>query len=529
MGVYLRLTIIPGRINHAEWLDVYEDSLALLHGYPGEMMGIKYEKINSIERRVYSRTIEHDADDPEQRHWHVVGDFQSKATGESFVFYSNLDCYGEMGIRSKNQTDEAEDIIVDIVEEKGHHCEVFSSKTQGHPYHIPLLAVAMLVEDHFPEYAHVSGDIDRYQAEQAQAFAKSILKKEIALPICVNSSRLFERIGRHYPGMKAIEYFDQIFRGDRVNKFEALYQLVDGKAFIQYFLDELQHYISPGQLGVIDLSMVWLTVTKDLKTLCELACLNEKGPRFDPIEFSKALAATWLSIEQPLRDAMKPFRKSEGEIDTIDTLLGSIIFDMGGLKGRNMRFYLDEKMVLEILSQLFPDQSTTIENAFKAENQKIKKDLTASEKGIQEFIKTSNNDPEAGDGSSFILLKSAKELSERQRVMLQSIAYGLANAAARLFKKYPEILKGSSQQLRKKIVAVTNKQGLTLTEDAWKWIDRENDPELLKLILILVSVDSHEQRFSNIKRGLLENRKLCQAVLQMTRDKEMLAEIANQI
>jgi len=103
MGVYLRLTIVPSRIAHAEWLEVYKDSLVLLHGYPGEMMGIKHEEINSAEREVYSRTIEHDADDPEQRHWHVVGDFESQATGESFIFYSDLDYYGEIENRSRNR------------------------------------------------------------------------------------------------------------------------------------------------------------------------------------------------------------------------------------------------------------------------------------------------------------------------------------------------------------------------------------------------------------------------------------------
>jgi len=526
MGVYLRLTIIPSRITSAEWLDIYEDSLALLHGYPGETMGIKYEEINSAERRVYSRTIEHDVDDPEQRHWHVVGDFHSKQTGESFTFYSDLDNYRKIGKHSRNRKGEAEDIIVDIVEHKGNHRDVFSSKTQGHPYHIPLLAVAMLVEDRFPEYAHASGDIDIYQARKAQQFARPILEREIALPICVDAPRLFERMCRNYEGREAIEYFDQIFRGDQVDKFKALYQLIERETFIQYFLDELKHYSSPGQLGAIDLSMVWLTVTKDLKTLCELACLNDKGPGFDPIKFSEALAATWLSIEQPLRNVMKPFRKSKGDVDTVATLFGSVIFDMGGLKGRNMKFYMNEKQVLENLSQLFPDHSREIENAFKAETEKIKKELTASEQGVQEFIRNSNKDPEPGDGSSFILLKSAEKLSERQEAMIQGIAYGLANAGPTLIEKYPEIFNQSARQLKEKIVRITYHQGLTFTEDAWQWIDHENDAELLKIILTLILIDSHEQTFSNIRRSLLENRELCKAVLAMTHDKEMLDRIA---
>jgi len=163
------------------------------------------------------------------------------------------------------------------------------------------------------------------------------------------------------------------------------------------------------------------------------------------------------------------------------------------------------------------------------ETEKIKNDLAASRQGVQEFIRISNSDPEIGDGSSFILLKSAKELSERQRATLQSIAYSLAKAGELLIKKYPEILKESPRQLIDKIIRVSDRQGLALTEDAWQWIDREKDPELLKFILTLVLIDSHELRLSNIRRGLLENRRLCKALLEMTHDKEMLTGILKEL
>ena len=42
--------------------------------------------------------------------------------------------------------------------------EVFGRKTEGYPHHQALLAVGMLVEARFPQYAMVSGKIDRAQA-----------------------------------------------------------------------------------------------------------------------------------------------------------------------------------------------------------------------------------------------------------------------------------------------------------------------------------------------------------------------------
>jgi len=527
MGIYISLAILPGRITQKEWRKTYEESLALLQGYSGKMMSIQTEEINSAERSVYSRKLEHDVDDSKQRYWQVVGDFKSKKTGESFIFYYDLDQYRSRRSRPKSNGDE--DIIVSIVEENDHHREVFSDKTQGCPYHIPLLAVAMLVEDRFPKYAHACGDLDIHQAKKAQAIVKKVLRKEIALPISVDAPRLFKRIRAHYQGKEAIDAFDQIVRGEFNGQFETLFELSDKAAFTEWFLDRLRHYTSANQLGAIDLSMAWLNATKDLKTLCELACLHENGPQFDPVEFADALASTWISVEEPLREVLRPFRKPKGETDSVATLFGAMLFDMGGLKGRGMRVYMDENKVLKILSGLFPNHAKAMEDIFKAETEKIRKNLANSRQGVQALVKRSQEEPEIGDGKSFLLLKSTATLSKGQRMMLESTAYSLARIRSKVKNKYPEIFRESAHFLHDRIVSVSERQGIILTEDAWKWIDRENDLEVLRFILMMVLIDNDEQKFWNIRQGLLENRELCKAVSKWVHDRKMLAKIAKKM
>jgi hypothetical protein len=68
-----------------------------------------------------------------------------------------------------------------------------------------MLAVAMLIDDRFPLYAHTSGDIDRAQAEQARAMLRDTLGVEVALPLSVEGARLLERIGRYVPGKGMLE------------------------------------------------------------------------------------------------------------------------------------------------------------------------------------------------------------------------------------------------------------------------------------------------------------------------------------
>ena len=528
MGVYVNLTIVPSRITPEAWQEAYEESLALLRGYAGEMMGIQFEQISSTKRRAYSRRIEHHIDDPKQRHWHVVGDFASKETGESFILYSDLEHYRDRGSHSKSE-EEINDIIVNIIEEKGGGRDVFSDKTQGCPYHIPLLAVAMLVEDRFSMYAHASGDIDVHQAKQAQAFAKTALKREIALPLAVEASRLFQRLRAHYQGKEALAHFDRLFRGDSSSSFEILYKLSDRAAFAQNFLDDLRYYKSPTQLGVINLSMKWLNATRDLKTLCELACLHENGPKFDPLQFAGALASTWVSIEESMRGVMNPFRKPKGAVDSVDSQFGAMFMDMGGLKGRNMRFYMNEKQVVQTLAELFSAHAAPMGNVFIAETEKIRKNLAESQEALESLVKSNETDPEFGDGSSFKLLKSAENLSPNQRLLLEGVAYALSLTRTKFQEEDPEIFRETVERMHEHIVLISQHQGITLTEDAWKWLDQENDHELLRFVLMLVLIKNDEQRFWNMRKGLLENRELCKAALKMTHDQELLAKIAGEI
>ncbi len=526
MGISINLSIIPEPIAADEWQEIYTQSLALLNGYPGEMMGIQRERINSAQRRVYSRKIEHHLDDPTQRHWHVVGDFKSKERGESFVFYQDLDHYRA----SDEMVSPDEDIIVELIEDYDYVRSIFSNKTQGHPYHIPLLAVAMLVEDRFPKYAAVRGDIDLHQAKEAQVFASTVLKKEIALPISVDAPRLFKRIQEHYQGPEALLHFSDIFIADNNQLFSALFIMSEQDAFRQWFLGQLRNYESANQWGAIDLSIGWLNSTEDLVTLCELACINDVGPKFDPVTFSSSLASTWISIEPSLRDVMQVFRKPEGAIDSIATLFGSFLLDASGGKGRSIRYYMAEEEVLSILVALFPDHSLKIRESFKTRTEQIRQSLSDCQEPVQELIKrVEDEEPEMGDGRSFMHVESIKNLSPQQTFMLKGMAYTLANIRAQIRSDIPELFSESCEQWKDKIVRISHEQGLTLSEDAWKWIDQEEQRELLLLVLTIVLLNKREQTVWNLRCALLENRELCQAALEMSNDEEMLANMAKEL
>lgn len=529
MGVYIDLEIIPERISPEEWHETYLETLELLRGCPGEMMGMRRETVNSAHRTVYSRKLERHPDEPDKRHWHVVGDFETMETGESFRFYYDIGHYHYRSASDDAELSDEDDIIRCIIEEKKNVRTVLQAKTQGRPYHIPLLAVAMTVEDRFPKYAVAGGDIDIYQARKAQELVKTVLKKDISLPIRADGRRLFQRISVCCKGTDASEIFGEIFRGHRDDQFEIIFAMNDWDTFIQWFSDQMKNYSSPKQFGVIDLLMSWLNTVKDLKTLCELACTDEKGPGFDPGEFASALASTWVTIDKSERDIMDIFLKPEGETDTVASQFGMVILDMGGLKGRNISCYIEQEQALKILDELFPSCSGQIREVFNKKTDEIRKMLSESRESVRGLEKRASIEPEPGDGKSFLLLESAKEASETQDLMLRMAAFSLEKIRSGMMEEFPEIFEESSEHIKDKIVRISDHQGIVLSEDAWKWIDRENDRDLLCFILGLLSIDENEQSFWNMRKGLLENRDLCRDVLNMTYDKKMLEDIAREV
>lgn len=82
MGVFLYLDLIPGRIDKQAWAGVYEESLKLIGAYP--FASLTYNEIDGCQRFIYSSSVEYKKDDPQRRHWQVVGDLVSKKTAEPF-------------------------------------------------------------------------------------------------------------------------------------------------------------------------------------------------------------------------------------------------------------------------------------------------------------------------------------------------------------------------------------------------------------------------------------------------------------
>ncbi len=532
MGVYVYLEIIPEKIGKKEWEKLYLETLSLLTKCSDEMMGIQREKIRNVERTIYSRQIEQHAETPAKRQWHVVGDFSSKQTGESFIFFRDIQRYrSSSSIARKKAESSEDDILASHINESRLIRDVFNSKTQGHLYHTPMLAVAMVVENRFPNYALAGGNIDIHQAKKAQQLISDVLHKPISLPIRVDSERLFTRLNELYSDIEAIEHFYDLFLGERNESIEVLFKLANPELYRQWFTTHLAHYKSPDQFGAKDIFIAWLNTSGDLKTLCEIACLDDQGPRFNPIELSSSLASTWFTIHPSERRIMDIFANPEGHPETVDSQFGMMFLDMLGLKGRNIRMYMEQEKALGILEQVFPEYQKEIREKVDRITDDIRKTLSEHQEPINILKEKAerNEPPGLGDGTQFLTMTSVNDASEQEIFMLRFIAYRINKIREKYLEAYPKTTEASLETLMDMMITVSDSQGIVLTEDAWKWIDQESDPELVMMTFMLISIKDNELVFSNARKGILENRDVCKSLLEIMKNEDLMEIIEQAI
>ncbi|MBI3272848.1 MAG: hypothetical protein HYZ53_27925 [Planctomycetes bacterium] len=173
---------------------------------------------------------------------------------------------------------------------------VLEDKTQGEPYHVPLLAAAMLFEDRFRRHALVSGDIDAAQAAGAQAGIREVLGRKVAHPVRANAPALVRRLRPRFKGDALVGAFDELYlAGDPVARYQVALRGFPRPRAERWWCDRFRECGKPTTVGSLWLLIGWLNANRDLVRLCELACIEEDGLRHPPKRPRKNyFALSWI-------------------------------------------------------------------------------------------------------------------------------------------------------------------------------------------------------------------------------------------
>ena len=567
MGVYISLKILPDRISPDEWATFYDETVQFLKNSDLRLIGPGKERIKlpqgEFERTIYSQTFEQVENG--KHFWHICGDLTFYGMGESFHLYRDLNHYQDryLFVRDADKDpvsamDLHYDIVENVLREQLHETEhvegdppattgrkqdkygslsamarVFDEKTQGHPFHYYMLGVGMLAEDRFPSSAFVSGDIDRFQAEKARDKIRTILKRDVNLPLCANPDALLKRVMLYYEGIAAVKAFDCLLRDDDpLQDASQMHRIVirhlGRQVYEHWFLERLKQYETPNKLGAKDIMMEWLNSGEPLETLLRLACIHKDGPLYAPVCTAESLVNLWLTIEPEKRNAWQAFSRPPGAADTVAGRFGAILLDVFlGAKGRNLKVYIPEDVLIQTFGRIFPQEESAVSEMVLRVTRELEETHAQIEKPLAEKLRQVQEEPGVLDGVPILQLADTASITEEQRDWLAHFAYMLSFQLSVIKDGENEIENlffndRNYDDLYTQFVLATDKYGPYLTDQAWQWIDDEQDLDLLTTLTMLSLINKSEQKFYHTKKAVMEKKWLCDLVTKLRMDtKEM--------
>jgi len=343
MGVMIFLDIMPNHIEDAEWEKVYEETLELIHAYPfldSVFDDATYDCNWKYTVRTKERAIRF-ADN--QLGWHAFGDEESLRIAESFSLVRNLEYYRKETRQNGNCDDilfsriytypgineQLKSFTVDKV-------SVFDSKTQGEPFHIPMLAIACLIESRFPKHAIVSGDISIVQMKHAIDWANSILKQPISLTERTDNEKLLQRVKT---GVKddvaALEAFMSLQMQEHSFELGTLIRSeFSPEEITAYYIAHFRDY----QVGTIGFSTQlsnYFSLGFHIADACKICVLIPNGCNYDAEKFAKAvLSLGWEKNTENMNDLLSPRINSpdSAQPETVNSMFGKMMIQMTGFR-----------------------------------------------------------------------------------------------------------------------------------------------------------------------------------------------------
>ncbi|WP_040206380.1 hypothetical protein [Neobacillus jeddahensis] len=523
MGAYINLSILPRNISKLEWEQIYEESLRLVDAFP--FAEVAEREFFGYRLPVYVKAGENIA--PE-RHWTISGDLNSKRFAETFTLYSDISHYQSAQLESSQK-----DILF---EEDQREIDVFNSKTQGYEYHLYILAIAMLIESRLPRQSLVSGNIDYDQCVKAKQWADQYLSTPIEIPVRVDVDKLISRSAHFKNEMDQIQFIKEWLIADQEEILKMIYIRITKNTFLEWFCNELKSYSSLNQLGALKLLIYYLNVAADLNDLLYMVCKSENGPQFSGSEIIRAVARSWVCLPREKFSFLDLFAKFSGHPEIVERQFGTVMLDMM-FAGREIKTYILLTEVAEILGEYLPDTASEIQSLLEQEISKIEEQLMAFHTQIQptiEIVKASTEDKMylVHEDAFLYFDGSTIELTDEQEITLKAIAYSIKTF---LNQDGEGVLKEflSVPLVKLKLILaafVYEKYNMILTEQAWQWIDKTDDPLFVRILLVKLIVDDandlkNVKSHSDIRKAMFENKLLTQRISEYMGDETIMEEI----
>ena len=348
MGIFLSFRIAPHRIQAAQWEETYQEALQIVDHF--DLMDRVFTQRNG-RRFVFARkTAERDLGE-KGLGIQVCGTMDSGFNTEEFFLFRNLECYrGPEAVE-----DNGADILLDdwypkdadIPQPPGVR-ELWGNKTQGEPAHIPLLAIACLFADRFPDAVMVGGDITMGQCRKAVELVNRYLERPIQVPVTCRAEPLARRLqGTGIPEAKQPEAFFQLYLGTLTPEVGAVLNCVFSPEILyQYFRNALTRH-KPEDSAFQATLRNYLLLGLEFSGLLQILVSDPEGLCLSLEQAMKTLFSFQVHIPLSEKNCTDPLGGLDTAVDgdestphEIDAVMGRAFFNMLFGRNRNLPVYV---------------------------------------------------------------------------------------------------------------------------------------------------------------------------------------------
>ena len=359
MGIFLNLTAYPQRIPEDRWEKTYEEALRIVDRSDFldriflERNGRRYVAARKTAERVF----------PDKGPGICVcGTMASGFDMEEFHLFRRKPC-----CRDTDKPDNGADILFedwypedsDIPTPTG-ACWIWGAKTQGRPGHIPLLAIACLFADRFPEAVRIGGDITAGQCRAAVRLANQCLDQPIQVPVTCRAEALLRCLRRtNIPVRKQVEAFFQLYLGRLTPEAgNVLKKGFPEGTLYRYFRDR----VVSGTERRADFERAvrdYLLLDLDPVDLLNMLTRDQLGSRLPLEEILSHLFACRVHIPLDQKNCTDPLGLDaavEGDEESpheIEALMGRVFFAISAGRNRNLPVYLPLDTIRVACHQVF--------------------------------------------------------------------------------------------------------------------------------------------------------------------------------
>ena len=274
MGISISL-LVSRAVPQDRWEAVYNEALSLARNL--ELACIEKKEI--MGQSVYCLAPVEETVENGKTCWYVCSDLNTRQSAEWYSTPKSLSdspCEDNFDIIIHRALDR--DIISD---EKNLECprHLWGDKTQGHFYHIGMLAIGCLIQDRLGDKAYVYGDINAGQCRRAVELANKYLGKAIQVPCQADLNRWIERVkALPLPEENRVRIFFDMFIGAKKEELgDAARSNFSSDAIMEYWKRSFSWY-DMNVVGFGSILKKYLSMGFGIADLCDIVSFtSSKG------------------------------------------------------------------------------------------------------------------------------------------------------------------------------------------------------------------------------------------------------------